>query len=273
MKDLFDLLRMESDEIASGFGKASLEGRGTSQEVGDRRREAVLTKFLHRFFPFPYKIAKGNISDSFGGRSASIDCLLLNPSHPHTVTDSRYSIIFADGVDAAIELKPSLASMPEIVRGIEQLRTVKQLTRVKTGLVKPFATQTQIETATKIPAFLFTNETYQDVGMLLSKIVDYYVDNQVPRTEQFDFIIVNRRCVIANATKDSYAQMKNVDEGLVVLETGLDSLASFLYWLNLLPQTEVRMSKPLLSHYLPWKVSTATRFDALFARLATIKES
>lgn len=272
MKDLFDLLRMESDEIASGFAKASLEGRGTSQEVGDRR-EAVLTKFLQRFFPFPYKIAKGNISDSFGGRSASIDCLLLNPSHPHTVTDSRYSIIFADGVDAAIELKPSLASEREIIRGIKQLRTVKQLTRVKTGLMEPFATPEKIKVATKIPAFLFTNETYDDVGMLLSKIVDYYVDHQIPRTEQFDFIIVNRRCVIANATKGSYAELKDVGDGLLVLETGPDSLASLLYWLNFLPQTEMRISKPLLSHYLPWKVDSATGFDGLFARLATINEA
>lgn len=135
MEKIIELLRMEAKEIALSFKKASIEGEGTPQEVSDRREEA-LNKFLRKYFPFPYRVVKGNIIDSFGKRSNSIDCIIINPSHPYTVdvNNGKASIIFADGVDYAIEIKPDLSNNDEIKRSLNQIQSVKRLSRVRIGL-------------------------------------------------------------------------------------------------------------------------------------------
>ena len=77
---LLEIIKLESKEIASSFEKSKKEGEGTPQEVADRN-ESYVCDFMRKYFPFPYKIVKGNVIDSFGGRSNSLDCLILNPSH------------------------------------------------------------------------------------------------------------------------------------------------------------------------------------------------
>ncbi|MFM2291775.1 MAG: hypothetical protein RIS29_1588 [Bacteroidota bacterium] len=86
MKDkLLKLLEFESKEIQLSFEKASIEGEGTPQEVADRREIALVKAFVEKYFPFPFRITKGNIIDSNDNRSNSIDCIILNPSHPYTI--------------------------------------------------------------------------------------------------------------------------------------------------------------------------------------------
>ena len=63
MSKLLEILKIESQEIATSFAKASIEGEGTPQEVSDRR-EDIIHNFLEKFFPFPFRIVKGNIIDS-----------------------------------------------------------------------------------------------------------------------------------------------------------------------------------------------------------------
>ena len=166
--------------------KASIEGRGTPQEVADRR-ESVVQKFIAKYFPFPFRIAKGNIVDSFGNRSASIDCIILNPEHPHTVSDSRlYSVILADGTDFAVEIKPDLTSQVEIERALRQIRSVKNLSRATNSL--------PVEgNKGKIHGIIFSNTTYSDIGLLLTHILNFYKTENVKRIHQFDMIIVNNR--------------------------------------------------------------------------------
>ena len=65
MNNLIKLLKIEGTEINHFFEKASFEGEGTPQEVSDRGK-GTLTSFLKKYFPFPYRIAKGNIRDSYG---------------------------------------------------------------------------------------------------------------------------------------------------------------------------------------------------------------
>lgn len=266
MSDLFDLLQMEALEIKHFFEKASIEGRGTPQEVSDRREVAV-RRFLERYFPFPYKVAKGNVIDSYGNRSASIDCLLLSPAHPHTISDSQYSMIFADGVDAAIEVKPALNTVTEIERGLSQIRSIKRLDRVKSGILQHKVTPGEYAASKKIPSFIFSNETYKDIKLLCEKIVDYYVRESVPAAEQFDFIVVNSDLFLLNSRKDSYFKANDEVEGICYLETGDKTLATFLYWLNRLPGSELRISSSVLSHYLPWDVKSLNTFHDLNARL------
>ncbi|TJY59978.1 hypothetical protein E4T66_12410 [Sinimarinibacterium sp. CAU 1509] len=270
MNDVFKLLELESREIAHFFEKASLEGKGTPQEVSDRREIAV-TKFLRKFFPFPYQVAKGNVVDSFGARSASIDCLLLNPSHPHTIgDDSKYSMIFADGVDAAIEVKPHLNSDVEISRGLKQIQSLKKLKRVRTGVIDASISAEEREAFKRIPSFIFAVDTYKDIRLLVEKIVTHYEQNKVPSHEQFDFIVVDRQIVLFNSRKNSYFQVNSGTEGICFVETEANTLAVFLYWLNRLPQSQLRMSSSVLEHYIPWKVDSMKTFHDLNKRLSSI---
>ena len=92
---------------------------------------------LEKNFPFPYRITKGNIIDSYNQRRASIDCIILDPSHPYTIDskNKKASVIFADGVDYAIEIKGNLTDKDEIERALKQIESVKKLTRVRNGLI------------------------------------------------------------------------------------------------------------------------------------------
>ena len=158
---LVELLRIESNEINLAFQKASLEGQGTPQEVADRR-EPIVQSFFEKYFPFPFRIVKGNIVDISENVSNSIDCIILNPSHPYTVdkTNGRPSIVFADATDFAIEIKPDLSQKSEVERSLEQMISVKRLTRVDN---------------TKIKAIVFSNTTYSKIQTLIDNIVEYHI--------------------------------------------------------------------------------------------------
>ena len=108
--DFIRLLELEYKELKLGLSKASIEGKGTPQEIADRREE-LFHSFFIKYFPFPFRITKGNIIDSYNNRSASIDCVILDPSHPYTIDakNNKASVILADGVDYAIEIKGTLA--------------------------------------------------------------------------------------------------------------------------------------------------------------------
>lgn len=246
MDDLLRLLSLEAAELSVKFTKASLEGRGTPQEVSDRR-EAVFKTLIAKYFPFPFRVTKGNISDSGGRRSASIDCLVLNPDHPYTVSDEgNFSVIFADGVDFAIELKPALTSIVEIERALVQIRTVKKLRRARFGSINSDPlTQT-------IPGIIFSNESYAEPSLLLRYIVDYYERESIKRNEQFDIVVVNNRFLVLNVRAGSYmAPLGGVlSPGLHVLTLGENTLACLLMYMNTLPLSSLRLSSSVLAAYL-----------------------
>lgn len=271
MNKLIELLRAETKEIAASFEKASIEGEGTPQEVADRR-EGVINKFLEKYFPFPFRIVKGNIIDSHGNRSNSIDCIVLSPSHPYTVdpVNGKASVILADGVDFAIEVKPDLAQITELERGLAQIRSVKRLRRVRTGLA---STPEEIERARQVPGFIFSETTYANARTLISNIVDYYVANAVPKTEQFDLIVVNNRLIAINNSEKSKFHRKDF-EGIVVYETGEDTLAYFLFLMNLLPRSEPDMDKNIMKIYLQDAPGhKKVIFEDLNKKLSTIETS
>ena len=49
---LLRILDIESEKLSTAFRMASLEGKGTPQEVADRRENAFVA-FLKKYFPFP----------------------------------------------------------------------------------------------------------------------------------------------------------------------------------------------------------------------------
>lgn len=259
---LLDLLKFDSDEIELSFEKASIEGKGTPQEISDRRESSVVSIFLSKYFPFPYRITKGNIIDSYGENSNSIDCLILSPSHPYTIDpkNNRASIIFADGVDFAIEIKPDLSNEKELFRSLDQIRSVKRLTRKRNGLItiKDKPSKIKIDYSYKIPCVIFASKTYSDIRTLILKIVDYYIENDIPKLEQFDLIVVNKRCIIVNSNFDSYGYITE-QPGIVFLESGNLTLATWLLWMNYTTKSEPALSSNILTLYLS--------FDELFSKV------
>lgn len=268
------LLNLESQEISDAFAKASVEGENTPQEVADRREE-VLSAYLRKYFPFPYRIVKGNVIDSEGRRSNSIDCLILSPSHPYTVDprNNRASIIFADGVDYAIEIKPVLNSESEIERALKQIRSIKQLIRKRTGFFSAkVKSEMAVKNAHRIPGIIFSNDTYKDPRRLVSCLVDYYVKESVPSIEQFDLLVVNNRMLVFNYKPQSYIA-NGMFRGVAYKEYDEDTFMMFLLYLNRMPRTEMEMNTNILSIYLDgMNLDPGKTFEDLNNKLIKIDE-
>ena len=273
-QDLVDLLRFESAEINNGFRKASIEGRTTPQEISDRREE-VFSAFLRKYFPFPYRIVKGNVIDSEGRRSDSIDCLVLSPSHPYTIdsTNRRASVIFADGVDYAIEIKPDLSSESEIHRALKQIRSIKKLVRKRNGIANANKlSENEKKTVYRIPGIIFSDKTYLDPRKLIEHIVDYYERESVPPIEQFDLIVVNNEMVLLNCRPGAYVS-NGENRCLIFKQYGEDTLLAFLLQINRMPRSEMEIGPNVLSFYLenPDNVNF-TRYIDLDERMRIMEE-
>ncbi len=255
MVDLLELRRIDADELALSFKKASLEGKGTPQEVSDRR-EASLHALFAKYFPFPFRVAKGQINDSQGVRSNSIDCLVISPHHPYTINENNlYSFIFAEGVDFAIELKPDLSKKGELFRTLEQIKSVKKLTRKShTSFWFNSLNTTQKEVISKIPAFIFSNTSYSNIQTLVNKITSYYIKNKISRLNQFDAIVINNTGILFNYRKGYYFSLEymvpTLKEGLIFANYANDTLAQFLFWLNDLPSLYDSMGLPMIRFYI-----------------------
>ena len=250
MNELKEILRLDREELLQAFRKASVSGRGTPEHVADDR-ETALRDLLARYFPYPHHVVKGNISDSHGNRSASIDAIVVNPIHPHTMLQGRSPFFLAaEGVDYAIELKPDLGNQSEIERALGQMRTVKKLRRATDGLLigRKRLSAPLRELALRIPCVLFAERTYSDTAHLMEKIVSYYKTNGVPTGQQIDMICISDGTLVINSSKVTHFYL-NV-EGLVFRDFGDDVLYNFLFFLLRIPPSTPRMKTDVLSHYI-----------------------
>ncbi|MCT4636426.1 MAG: hypothetical protein N4A72_01860 [Bacteroidales bacterium] len=259
MNNLQKILRIQRNELISDFDKASLEGQGTPQEVSDRR-ENYLHNFFRNYFPYPYQIAKGNISDSFGNRSNSIDILIINPSHPHTLAaNNMYSFIVAEGVDYAIELKPSFNNKDEIERALTQIQSVKLLKRATDGLLlRNSLTEEQKLLALEVPGIIFSDKTYSNKRNLIEKIVDFYSRESIPLNLQFDLLCCLDGTFVVNSSKHKHFFLNT--DGLIFNDFGDDVLYYLFHFMCNIPESTPRLKKNMLSHYISqppvegWKI-------------------
>lgn len=253
---LLQLLEYEGPEIAAAFEKASVQGHGTPQEIADYRENAFRS-FVTRYFPFPHRIAKGNIIDVQGVESASIDCIIINPAHPYTIdTYEKFTVILADGVDVAIELKPDISIASELHRGLKQLESVKRLWRQETPIVRGGMPAHLVEHSKKIPCFLFSNRAKVDPMETAREVHEYYSANAVPTEHQVDFIVVNQVGIIANYRhpKKSFAIVDPATgtkiTGLLFEEWKSLTIAAFLLYLNMVYPATPTITRPILPLYL-----------------------
>lgn len=252
-EDFIKLLELEYNDLKIGLAKASIEGKGTPQEIADRKEELFHALF-EKYFPFPFTITKGNIIDSFNNRSASIDCIILDPSHPHTIDqkNKKASIIFADGVDYAIEIKGKLSDKEEINRALNQIKTVKSLTRVRNGVIFP---KDQNEYTYKIPTIIYAEKTYNNIEILIENILEYYKENKIKRLFQFDIIIAGDYTIINSC--DGLISCNN-SRGFFWEKTGERTLAVLFFLMANMPLVQPIMNENIYNIYLKNIISNAT---------------
>jgi hypothetical protein len=251
MEKLLDLLRIDSSELKTSFQKASLQGGGTPQEVSDYR-EHSFSSFISRYFPFPHRITKGKIHDSYDRVSASVDCVVVNPAHPYTIDSAgKYTLILADGVDVAIELKPDLSKKDELIRGLEQAITVKKLRRVNTPLLlKKRQPEHLIEFSRTIPVFIFSLNAKADPLTTAREIFDFYRTKQIPLLEQIDHVVINECGVISNYKYPEISRMKDKSTGLFFEEWKDLTLGAFITKLSNVYHATPTISENIINHYL-----------------------
>lgn len=226
MTKIKDLLQYDFDEMQLEMERCSREGKGTPQEIADRR-EALVRTFFEKYYPFPYKITKGQICDSYGNESCSVDCVILNPIHPYTFDAKTHnvSVILADGVDFAIECKSNLNSELEIERVLKQCKSVKALRKVKTGVwggePKDFNYQ--------LPFIIWANKTTYKIEELLDKITTFYEKENYTQENQFDMLVIDGKYIVYNVGINNLGGEKNFAHGFYYITCDKDTLTCLLW--------------------------------------------
>ena len=265
MSHLHDFLRIEAVELSKQFQKASLMGRGTPETVATHR-EQHLRQFLERYFPFPSAVAKGNVVAADGTKSASIDCVVLSPSHPRLfeATGER-SVLLAEAVDFAIELKPDLSAKSELVRGLDQGISIKKLHRHRYGVIE----KENVEYLHKIPFILFGDTGPAKTETLLFNCLEHYEQKEIGYEHQFDMIVVNNRFLVLNVSPNGYYNQSQL-RGWMVAETREDTLGLFLSLLLGYPRSEMTIGENPLSYYLQFNWSKWRHLEDIEQRLSAL---
>ena len=253
MEDLTQIIRHDAQEVEYQFESASIQGRGTPQEIAEFREHA-LQGFLRNYFPFPYRIAKGGILDHTNERSDSIDCILINPVHPYTINRfEKFKVILADGVDAAIEVKPDISLSSELHRGLMQGLSVKALRRERTPLLLPQRRpQELIEYSLRLPYFIFAMRAKQNILNTASEVLSFYEREGVPPLDQADAIVVYGRGIMANFPIDGIFPWSRTDMGTTgwfFEDWQADALVGLLFKLNHVVAAKASVGPPILRSY------------------------
>jgi hypothetical protein len=253
MDDLYRLLREDSLELESKFRRASIEGRGTAQEIADFRENA-LQSFVSRFFPFPHRVTKGKVRDTYGVIGDSVDCIVCNPNHPYTIdSHGKFRLLFAEGVDVAIEVKPNIGDHLELKRGLEQGISIKALKR---RVVPSLAQQGwEFERAQRVPFVIFSMRCKSNPLDTLNEISEYYKQNKIEPIQQADFIAVNDIGLFVNYLHESMycwnnKAATNARTGWFFEKWERDTLAGFIWRLQTLAHASIKIQEEMLQHYL-----------------------
>ncbi|MBP7960927.1 MAG: hypothetical protein KBG20_01555 [Caldilineaceae bacterium] len=176
IKENLQMIELSFSDTESAFSK-------DTKQTADIR-EISVEKFLASLFPPTYTVKKGKIYN-ISSESSEIDCVILHPIHPRFFTPKR-EVILAEGVYAAIEVKPDIATLTkgsEFHRGLEQLKSVKKLER-KISTIRKIP-----DTFHKIPTVMFSKKS-QSAKKTLKYIENQINDGNISPEEIPDMIVV-----------------------------------------------------------------------------------
>jgi len=208
-------------------------------------------------------VKKGPIY-SLASQSSEIDCVLLAPNHPKLTTPIR-EVIIAEGVHAAVELKPDISNLSdadgtEIKRALKQIQSVKKLERKVARLNLTFTgQQKQNPYFDKIPTFLFSfvsKPATEMIAFLVKQVqVGVYDFDDFP-----DFIVTLDNGILFYTPYAKECMYKNIlDENFSSFPDSLflhfpldqaETLAMFLIALYSVNPPEILISNFILKNYL-----------------------
>jgi hypothetical protein len=217
-----------------------------------------LQDFLSHYFPPPYRTVKGGIVDHTNKRSVSIDCVLVNPEHPYIINRREiFKIILADGVDAAIEVKPDISQTSELYRGLEQGLSVKELRRARSPiLLKDRRLQEAIEHSLRVPFFIFAMRAEKNIQDTAAEVLAFYKERRIRRPDQADAVIVNGVGIIANSPVEGSfywrvgGEVSDNNIGWFFEYWGEDAPAGLLFKINHSFAARATVQEPILGGYL-----------------------
>ena len=258
-----------SDNIATEYTRSSSKAGKVPAEVADFR-EGAIKEFLSNFFPFPYRLSKGVVHDSFANVSGSIDIVLLNPMHPYTIESSgKFSLILAEGVDAGIEIKSDPYNQSEINICIKQSKKFKSLKRHSFRDLK--------NVQESVPYFVyFMKNTSDDDPSKLSTTVEYIFKKAEEENEEYmpDYFVFHNRGVLQKINDESRKIIggafkdENIFMPYIFMPWGSLTLSGFLYYLCMKPAQPTLTKSVLIPYIKPmYKELEKTLFGKLAAGL------
>jgi len=250
--------------LSEDFRAATEKHSGTPESVANSREKA-LREVIKRFFPNPFKVAKGGIYDSYGNRSVSIDCVICAPNHPYLIDETgEIEIILVDGVYAALELKPNLTDLPdnfgenrksppEIIRALNQAQSVKGLERERAAFMQGNPSSEKQDYGKRCPTYIISDNSAA-ISQLGKYIADYYIYKKIPPSLQLDVVFVLNNGLIFNNKAPDFTMTKPISNNWFPHLVCYDSTEDFIthFYLRLVSEIgpELSMSKAVLKRYL-----------------------
>lgn len=264
MSAVLDAIRENLRKIQIVFEPTESSFKTDTKQTGDAK-ELTVRQFLESFFPATYRVRRGLIY-SLDGSSREIDCVLLAPNHPPLVTPVR-EVIVAEGVHAAIEVKPDISTLSpnsEFYRGLMQVQSVKRLKREVAHLPT-----NELPPDHKIPCAIFSAKSrphHEIVNFMLSQVNS----NALLPIELPDIIITLDNGLLFHSASLQTSMFRkflalkkpnHAKQGFIHFGPEHDTLALLLLILYSVTPPEPHFTDPILKKYLGFCADEARLFE------------
>lgn len=264
MSVVLDAIRENLRKIKIVFEPTEVSFKADTKQTGDAK-ELTVKQFLESFFPISYKVRKGLIY-SQKGHSREIDCVLLAPNHPPLVTPVR-ELILAEGVHAAIEVKPDISTLTEgseFYRGLMQAQSVKRLKREVAYLPT-----NELPADNQIPCAIFSAKS-RPCHEMIEFMISHVDSGKILPAELPDIITTLDNGLLFHSSSLSTSIFGNFlalkkpnhsKRGFIFFGPEHDTLAIFLLILYSVTPPEPHVAEPILKKYLGFCVDEAIFFE------------
>ncbi|MDB5013964.1 MAG: hypothetical protein JWQ25_2166 [Daejeonella sp.] len=260
-------IKVVAEPTVPGFTK----DRGNTGDY----RELTVQQFIGNYLTSDYQIKKGSIF-SKNATSNNIDCVILFPNHPKLNTPIR-EVIIAEGVYAAIEVKPDISTLTvnsEFHRALLQIQSVKQIERkrVQIDLSALGGRPKKSEYFDRIPGIIFSFKS-QTLSNVIAYIKKVYQDKTISENEFPDIIISIDKGLLFYCPQIKETIFKQYLEHICssypdkviveIPEVGNSQLIWFLRIFLALPKPSLMLSGSILNEYLVIEGNENLKFHTL----------
>lgn len=156
-------------------------------------KEVTVNQFVESYLPTNFQVKKQSKIYSKTQETNNIDCVILAPNHPRLITPKR-EVVLAEGVFAAIEVKPDISTLTdksEFYRGLKQIKSIKNINRSveKIDLSALIGKPKRNAYYDKIPALIFASKSSSLENTI--NFIKKKVDEGVFNDEELPDVIVS----------------------------------------------------------------------------------